>query len=237
MRVVALGQLKGGVGKSTVAINLACQATAWGAKAAILDLDTDQGTVEKWGRKRSGIFPVVCTAPLETLRETLARLDKYKCEWVFLDMPGRSPSYSAEALALANLVLIPCRPSEVDMKASLSTARALKAAGTPYAYLLNIAPPQPKCKRSREAAEMLEAAGHPVCPLRIAQRMEVQDATACGKGVNEFAPDGPADHEFQRLYRWIAGHLTPAPAPRPESTGNKRAAARPDISVLKPVHA
>lgn len=208
MKVVSLGQLKGGVGKSTVAINLACQAAATGAKTALLDLDTDQGTVEKWGRRRSSVFPVVCTATPERLHETLERLRKYKCEWVFLDLPGRSPSFSAEGLMRADLVLIPCRPSEMDMQASISTARALKNAKAPYAYLINIAPPPPKGTRSRNAKDGLERAGHSVCPVKISQRVDVPDATALGKGVNEFAADGPADREFRQLYKWVTDRLS-----------------------------
>jgi chromosome partitioning protein len=211
MKVVSLGQLKGGVGKSTVAINLACQAAATGAKTALLDLDTDQGTIERWGRRRSDVFPVVCAAPLERLQETLERLRKYKCEWVFLDLPARSPSFNAEGLTRADLVLIPCRPSEMDMRASISTARAVASAKAPYAYLINIAPPHPKGKRSHNAKAGLERAGHNVCPVKISQRVDVPDATALGKGVNEFAADGLADREFRQLYKWVTDRLA-APA-------------------------
>jgi chromosome partitioning protein len=153
------------------------------------------------------MFPVVCTAPVERFSETLERLRKYGCELVFVDLPGRSAAHHAEAFARADLVLVPCRPSGLDVQASIPTVRMLRKAKAAYAYVISIAPPQRNCRRSRDTRQTLERTGRAVSPVRITQRMEVQDAAVQGKGVNEFAPGGAANQEFQQLYMWVISRL------------------------------
>lgn len=211
MRVIALGQQKGGVGKSAAAINLACQAVAAGHSAAIVDLDTDQGTTTRWHQRRENKEqPLVVAGTAANLPDTLKQLQSQGIEWVFLDLPGRAAHVASAGFKAASLVIIPCRPLEVDIEASLDTVERVKRGGVPYAYLMNIAPSAQDKKRAKQVASLLRAHGHEVADPIIVQRVEVPDAISEGLGVSEYRPKSESGKEFAELFAWIAREASKA---------------------------
>jgi len=88
MKVIALTSDKGGMGKSTAAINLACAAMEDGIETAILDLDP-QASVGRWSRvrkkagKKSGPFAEVCV-PID-VEDRLGELQDAGAQLVILD--------------------------------------------------------------------------------------------------------------------------------------------------------
>ena len=102
----------------------------------------------------------------------------------------------------AEFVLIPCRPVDVDIEASITTVQGVVRSGKPYAYLMNIVP-QGSAVRAKKVLKALEDAGHPVCPIIIGQRAEVPDAIARGKGINEVSAKGAAAKDFAELFAWL----------------------------------
>ena len=100
------------------------------------------------------------------------------------------------------MILIPARPLDIDIEASVATVRTAKRANKRYAYLMNIVPPQHQQRRAKQAQGMLEVLGHPVCPVHIVQRLMVPDAIAEGRGVNEESPNESAA-EFCDLFEWL----------------------------------
>jgi chromosome partitioning protein len=204
MRIVALGQQKGGVGKSAAAINLACQAVADSKKAVIIDMDVEQATVRKWGARRIGVaMPRVLSADVVTLPVVIVRLKAEGVDWVFLDLPGRNAPLANAGLKASDLILIPCRPLDMDIEASVATVRSAKGSNTPYAYLMNIAPPQVDKRRAKQMASTLSALGHAVAPTIIVQRVVVPDAIAAGKSADEADPKGESAAEFKELFGWL----------------------------------
>ncbi len=204
MRIVSLGQQKGGVGKSAAAINLACQAIAAGAKAAVIDMDAEQGTSSKWGKRRAGKdAPIVTAANAVTLIPLLNDLRSQDVDWAFLDLPGRNAPIASAGLVASNLILIPVRPLDVDVEASVQTLQAAKRAKKAYAYVLNISPPQLDKKRARYFADTLKGMGHPVAPVIIVQRLIVPDSIAKGESADEADPKGESAAEFKALFDWL----------------------------------
>jgi chromosome partitioning protein len=203
MRIIALGQQKGGVGKSAAAINLACQAIAHGESSAIIDMDVDQATALKWGKRRDGKPPAVERADVNSLPGVLKRLNDDGVQWVFVDLPGRSAPVAGAGLMASDLIIVPCRPLEVDIEASVTTIQVAIRGKKRYAFLMNIAPSQADKKRARQVSKVLAQANHPVIPAIIVQRTQVPDAIAIGKGVNEIEPDGPSTREFAELFTWL----------------------------------
>lgn len=207
MRIVALAQQKGGVGKSAAAINLSCEAARDGARAVLIDMDHEQGTVLRWGRRRETDNPEVSPADSVSLPGLLGTLRGNGTKWAFIDLPGRSAAVAGAGMKEASMVLIPCRPSDVDIEASVDTVQRLKRAGRRYAYLMNIAPPYIDKVRARAVMAQLEKLGHPVCPVIIVQRIEVPDAIAIGKAACEFTGAKKSADEFAALFQWLKAEL------------------------------
>ena len=202
MHIIAIGQQKGGVGKSSLAINLACQAVAARAIAAVVDMDAEQGTAARWGKRRSEPAPSVVTADARTLINELARLRGAGAKWAFLDLPGRSAPVATAGMRAAEFVLIPCRPVDVDIEASITTVQGIVRSGKAYAYLMNIVP-QGSTVRAKKVLKALEDAGHPTCPIIIGQKAEVPDAIARGKGINEVSAAVAVSKDFAELFAWL----------------------------------
>jgi len=204
MRIIALGQQKGGTGKSCTAINLATCAVAAGHKAAIIDMDSEQGTSRKWGTRRNGLdTPTVRSAGVGELDAVLNELRDAGYDWVFLDLPGRATHLANAGMVSADLTLIPCRPLEVDVEASIATMQSAKRAGKRYFYLMSIVPAHKEAARAKQMEGMLTALGHPVVPARIIQRTVVPDSVSSGKGVCEVDPDSKSSLEFKELFAWL----------------------------------
>jgi chromosome partitioning protein len=203
MHVIAIGQQKGGVGKSSLAINLACQAVAAGQRSVVIDMDAEQGTSSRWGKRRKDASPAVIIADARTLRSELVRLQHAGVNWVFLDLPGRSAPVASAGMNAANFVLVPCRPVDVDIEASIATVLGIVRARKAYAYLMN-AVPHGSAQRARKVLKALEDAGHSVCPVIIDQKIEVPDAIAIGKGVNEASAKSVAAKQLAELFTWLS---------------------------------
>ena len=207
MRVISLTQQKGGVGKTTVCVNLACQAVARKKRAVILDMD-EQGAALAWSEKRKahGLEePQVFSVKTPELKAKLAELEKAGVDWAFIDLPGRIV-YGGE-VGLSHLSIVPARPLEDDIGPSLKTVKLLRDSGRRYAYLLNISPPQVDKARAKKVAEVLKGAGHPVAPVIVVQRIGVPDANARGLGVNEREPSSASAKEYSQLFDWVSGQF------------------------------
>ncbi len=208
-RVVALAVQKGGTGKTTLAASLAVAAAQAGERVSALDLDP-QGSLAGWAAlRRSNDLLVDRISPWEMtqLPDILDQLGEEGCSLAILDTAGTATSGIAPALKLADLVVIPIRPSRLDLMAAQPTIRAMAAQGMRdrVALVLNQCPPAPS-PRTGLYADQLRALGVLAEPAMI-QRVDHQDALALGVGVSEYAPGGLAAAEIRTLWSWIDRRL------------------------------
>lgn len=128
-RIIAVGNLKGGTGKSTVSINLSCALAERGHRAVVIDTDP-QKSASLWAQ--GGLLPVgVAEFPLRNLNaagEWLEELDILRARYtrVIIDLPAVVSPVLASAFLVSDLILIPSSVSEVDVQA---TKRTLKHVG------------------------------------------------------------------------------------------------------------
>jgi chromosome partitioning protein len=213
LRILAVAVQKGGTGKTTLAASLAIAAAEAGEHVTALDLDR-QGSLADWGAlRRDDSVAVDRVQPWEMgqLSEILGLLAEQGTTLAVLDTAGSSAGL-APALKDADFVLMPVRPSRLDIVAARPTLQALVGLGLRerLALVLNQCPPPPSPRTGAYAAQ-LRALGVLAEP-GIIHRVDHQDALATGLGVTEYAPGSPAAEEVRALWAWIDGKMRAAPA-------------------------
>jgi chromosome partitioning protein len=202
MRIIAFATQKGGTGKSTLACNLAVAAMQSGEKPLALDLDA-QGTLTGWARLRPDSLPPIPVASLAAETHRLGEVLKSAAgqyTTALLDLPGRDSPLAHNAMVLADLCLVPMRPTRADGLAVRQTVETLIAGRKHFAFVLNQCPAH--LSRSLEMAAGLTALGMLADPM-ICLRAAFQDAYAAGQGVTEYEPQGKAADEIRRLWQWV----------------------------------
>ena len=195
--VIALAQQKGGVGKSTVAIQVAVELNRRKRRAAVIDLDP-QASVVKWGERRKREEPIVMPSNGPSLAGSLVHLRGNGVEFAFLDLPGRNSPLTNDGMRAANLVLVPARPDEMDIEASGETVAAAQRLRRRYMYVMSLAPSR-RSDRTGEFAKALVEHGHPVFPVHLIDRIAYSDSVDRGLGVTEMEPRGQAAKEIGKF--------------------------------------
>ncbi len=203
MPIVAVGNLKGGVGKSTLAVNLACE-LAPSRKVYLIDADA-QATAAEW--MAGGGLPVKGEAlPLDDERKAAAWIKRVRAadaDLVLIDLPPHTGAATAAALIVADLFLVPVAPSGLDLRAAakaldlLREARQARGQGQPRALLV----PSRVDRRTgagREIEAALHEMGEPVGPA-IGHRAAFVDSATARDWIGAFAPRSVAHQEVQAL--------------------------------------
>lgn len=207
MKVITLVTQKGGSGKSTLCVSLAVAAHEANKAVCILEMDR-QATITQWAKERHGMDPEVAPITADKLETALERLKTVDCDFVFLDTPGIDSPGTNLAIKMADLCLVPCRPTPADLKGVAPTLGAIYRLEKDFAFVLNQTPP--KGIRIRETAEGLGSLGV-LADVNIVMRNDHQDAMGRGQGVTEFNPTGPAADEIRKLWAWIENRTKAIP--------------------------
>ncbi|QFT34103.1 Chromosome-partitioning ATPase Soj [Labrenzia sp. THAF82] len=202
--IVAFLNQKGGVGKTTLALNLAGAWARDGKRVTVIDADP-QGSALDWSeaRGREGfprLFGVVGLARDTLHRETpeLAR----GVDHVVIDGPPRVASLMRSALLASDLVLIPVQPSPLDgwasaeMLALLNEARIYRPELLAR-FVLN------RCGArtliARETADSLADSDPSLLATSIGQRVAFATSVQTGRLVFDGDQKTPAAHEIAAL--------------------------------------
>ena len=203
MHVISFVTQKGGSGKTTLVFCCAVVAEETGKKVLVLDLDP-QGTATAWYKDRESDRPLLATVKSSELEEAIGRAKESGCNFVFIDTPGRDEPSTAAAIRMADLCVIPCRPTPGDMKATPPTVATINRLKKTAAFVLTQT--APRGQRKGEAETGLSMLGM-VAPCHITMRNAYQDAQGAGLGVTEYEPEGKAAQEIRELWDWITKKL------------------------------
>ena len=203
---MTLASRKGGSGKTTLACSLAVAAVEQGLAVALADVDPQGSALAWYGRRTSLLGPDVVHIPAAAVRDAaLAARERY--ELLLLDTAGQAAALN-DALALADLALIPCRPTIADIEAAMSSHSTAVQLAKSAVFVLAQVPSRGE-RRAQQAESALSPLG-PVAPVRVGIRNAYADALALGLGVTEFEPRGKAADEVRRLWDWTARQLEDA---------------------------
>jgi cellulose biosynthesis protein BcsQ len=204
MNVLAFASRKGGSGKSTLAAHLALHAHRELQRCLLIDEDP-QGSLTLWNAlRRKTAFPIKRVK--RELVDVLKKAKRRDMDWVFIDTPANASSSVVEAIHAARLVIIPCRPGLLDIDAVQETIDFSRRLGTPYAVVLNGAPPKRENIESpvvTAARECLAELNVPVWGGQITHRVSYSLAVSRGEGVQEQALDQSSCAEIARLWQAI----------------------------------
>lgn len=199
MKVITLAAQKGGAGKTTLAVHLAVQAHKAGERVVLVDTDP-QGSATAWARARGQDAPVIVAATSSQLSDVMAASSNDGMTLVIIDTPPHAAPGAAAASTLADLVLVPVRPSAFDLAASGASAEIARTAKR-AAFVLSACPS--RAPEIMEARKALELQGLPVLDTEIGERRSYARAVASGRAVAEFEPAGRAAQEISQLWREI----------------------------------
>lgn len=215
MKTIAVISQKGGAGKTTLAIHLAAVAQEAGRLALIIDTDP-QATASQWAAWRQDAPPEVIDSPPPRLAAKVAAAGEQGAGLIVIDTPPHADSAARAAVEVADLVLIPCRPSAFDLAAIQTTAKLVQLLRKP-AYVVFTAGPPNAPRVYAEAGELVEGYGTPPCPVLIPDRAAYRHASAEGRTVMETEPAGKAAEDIRELYMWTCRQLS-LPKPRIRKT-------------------
>lgn len=209
MQTVAILSQKGGTGKTTLTLHLAVAAEKNGQTAAVIDLDP-QASASGWSDARAGDTPAVVPVPSARLTHALEAAERGGALIAFIDTAPHASDAAFASAEAADLVLIPCRPGILDLRAIGMTARAVKLAGKP-AYVVFNAMPSRAPHVLADARAAVAVHGLEVAPVVTQQRAAYAHALIGGQTAQEYEPAGKAAEEVARLYAWVQEELKRVP--------------------------
>jgi chromosome partitioning protein len=225
MNVLTFASRKGGSGKSTLAAHLAAHAHCQSQRCLLVD-DDPQGSLTLWNTLRDEH-----ALPLRTVKRSIADVVKKAkgddVAWTFVDTPPNMSASVIDSIEAATLVIIPCRPGVFDIDAVQETIGFAREAGTPYAVVINGAPPKRQEAESAAVAYTrftLAQLGVPVWGGQITQRSNFALALAAGQSAKEYDGDDSAAAEIGRLWNAIEKSVKAIRSAR-DKTGMHRIAA------------
>jgi chromosome partitioning protein len=200
MRIVAMVSQKGGVGKTTLGGHLAVEAERTGAGPVAL-LDTDpQGSLAAWWNARTAETPIFVRGELANLGPQLAELERMGINLVIIDTPPAITDNIQTVVKIADMVVIPTRPSPHDLRAVGATVDLVETIGKPMVFVVNGA--TARARITGEAAVALSQHGT-VAPVTIHQRVDFAVSMIDGRTVGELDAASNSAREIAELWNYV----------------------------------
>ena len=204
MRVLALASQKGGSGKTTLSGHLAVQAQRAGAgPVVVIDIDP-QGSLTEWWNERSAEFPALAQTSVARLAADLVLLREQGFKLAVIDTPPAITMAIQSVIAVAELVVVPTRPSPHDLRAVGATVDLCDRAGKPLIFVVNGATP-----KARITGEAIMALSHhgTVAPVTVHHRTDFAASMIDGRTVMEVDERTRSSNEIIMLWNYIADRL------------------------------
>ena len=204
MHVVAIASQKGGSGKTTLAGHIAVQAEMAGAgPVAVVDTDP-QASLADWWNERTESTPVFMRTSVTNLTADLKRLREHDIKLVVIDTPPAITNTIAEVVQVADLVVVPTRPSPHDLRAVGASVDLIEGMNKPLVFVVNAA--TPRARVTSEVAIALSQHGT-VSPSVIHQRIGFATSMTDGRTVMEIQGQKRAAEEIAELWMYLDERL------------------------------
>jgi chromosome partitioning protein len=227
--IIVVANSKGGVGKSTIAVHLAAWLHDQGHDVTLADCDAQHSSSD-WLREAAPEVKAVVLASPDQILDELPQIAR-NTDFVVADGPGSNTETSRALLLRADLAIVPC-------KASMLEVRALKQATSALRHARDIRRGRPKAvivlsmvgKNYRLTHDMRDAAAGlrlPVAKTALTLKQVYADAPGQGVVVWELgARAREASRQVQQLFRELVPEACKARA-KPRSHTKPAAKVKP----------
>jgi len=199
MKRIAFLSQKGGSGKTTLALHVAVAASDQGLAVVVVDADP-QASAAAWAQARDRETPTIAAA-VGSVHTVLDAATQENFDLAIIDAAPHLDPAVAQIAAAADFIIIPVRPTALDLHTASRAAAVATAAGKPYGFVLNGCPA--RAVEIPETQAILATLGGAVCPITIGERRAYARALGAGLAVTEFAAPSKAAAEIRALWAWI----------------------------------
>ena len=204
VRVLALASQKGGSGKTTLSGHLAVQAQLAGAGPVVLiDIDP-QGSLADWWNERETDLPAFAQTTVARLASDLEILRQQGFKLAVIDTPPAITMAIQSVISVAELIVVPTRPSPHDLRAVGSTVDLAQEAGRPFAFAVTQA--KPTARLTVQAVAALSAHGA-VAPAIVHDRVDYAASMVDGRTVSETDSKSRSAEEMRQLLSFVLERL------------------------------
>lgn len=205
--IIGLVNQKGGSGKTTLSLSIAYESWLRGNRTLLVDADPQQ-SVLGWAEDRESALPSetfgIISMPTRKIHRDIHNVSK-GFDVVIIDGPPRSTDITNSIILASDLVIVPCTPSGLDIKASLNTLDVLRDAllycpALKFVFAINRKVVNTAIgKGIREA---IEGIGEDITVLKneVCMRTIFAEAMSSGNAVQEIDNEGKAKNEIKNLY-------------------------------------
>ena len=200
-KILTIANRKGGAGKSTCAVNLSLIAARRGLKTILIDLDP-QKTLETWWKKREEENPFLTDIDPQKIEDVICNLNDHDFDLCIIDTPGDTSINATSGLKVADLVLVPSKPTAPDLQAIGRTIATIKNLDKPFLFVITQA--VARTKLAMQGASVLSEFGT-VAPSTIGNRIAYANAMQAGSSAAD--EDKLASEEIELVWNFISSRL------------------------------
>ena len=198
--IISFVNQKGGVGKTTTAINLASSLARKNNRLVLIDADP-QGSASTWHSIEGNQAFEILHQANELTKADIETLE-VAYDFVIIDAPPAIDDRTEVVLSASHLVIMPVTPSSLDLwscKDTLDRVTERQEIRSDSKVRLLINRKIPGTRVGREARQALQEFGAPVYKTELCQRVAYIDAMKYGVSVMQFDSRCKAAQEVEQL--------------------------------------
>ena len=170
---------------------------------AVVDLDP-QGSLAGWWNRREARYPFYVQTDLARLQDDIEAIRRLGIKLLVIDTPPALTDAIRQIIAVADLAILPVRPSPHDLRSIGGTLSVVDSLGKPFLFVLSAA--SPRASITKEARAVLSECGE-VAAAALHFRVDYAASMVDGRTVMEISGARKSSHEIKALWEEVSMRL------------------------------